>query len=65
MNYGSEIKRLRLKRKLEQVTLADLAGMKPQHLCNIEKGIRNPSEALFLRILNALGYTLEKRIKKL
>jgi transcriptional regulator with XRE-family HTH domain len=64
MNYGSEIKRLRTKHKLEQKELADLALIQPQHLCNIEKGIRNPSEGLFLRIIGVMGYTLEKRIKK-
>lgn len=65
LHYGQEIKRLREKGKLSQSELARLAGMRPQNIHNIENGLRKPSEALFLKIINLLGYTLEKKIKKL
>lgn len=65
MKYHIEIKRLREKHGLTQDELARAAKMRPQNISNIENGLRKPSETLFVRIIEAMGYTLKKKIVKL
>lgn len=57
--FGRRVLRLRLKRKLRQVQLAESVGIDRADLCNLEKGRgpRNPSSALVLRLAAALGVT--------
>lgn len=65
MNYAKEVKRLRLKEGLTQSELARKAKLMPQNIHNIETGDRKITEKMFIRILRAIGYTVEKKIKKI
>jgi transcriptional regulator with XRE-family HTH domain len=65
MNYGSEIRRLRKEAGLTRAQLSELSGVPDRNLGMIEIGHRACSEQLFCAILKVLGYTLEKKVKKI
>lgn len=65
MNYAKEIKRLRLKVGFSQTELALRAGMTSQNLNQIEAGKREASTDLFFRIIEAMGYAGEIKVKKI
>ena len=44
MNIGEAIKEMRTDRKLSQKELAEMSGISPNALCNIEKGYSFPSK---------------------
>ncbi len=54
------IRTRRLELKLSQRGLADAAGTTPAAICQIEKGKRNPSAALLVRIAEALGCSTDQ-----
>lgn len=64
MDYGKEIKKIREKIKISQQVLATTAKIDRTHVNNIENGRRNVSEALFVKIIESMGYTLSKKIVK-
>lgn len=64
MDYAEEIRKARKKTGLSQDQVAQLVGLDRSNYNKIEKGRRNPSEKLFSEILDALGFTLEKKVKK-
>lgn len=64
MDYGIEIKRLRNRTGLTQEELAKKVGIHRIVINKIERGSRNPSEKLFVTILNSMGYRLIKKIIK-
>jgi len=65
MHIGDNIKRLRLERKLTLKELADRIGdVHFGTLSNIEKGTRNPSYEMMIKIADALGVTLDYLTRK-
>lgn len=65
MHIGDNIKKLRLERKLTLKELADRIGdVHFGTLSNIEKGTRNPSYEMMIKIADALGVTLDYLTRK-
>lgn len=62
---GEIIKNRRNELKINQQTLADLAGVSINTLVSIERGTGNPSINTLLTILNVLGLKLECKLKNL
>jgi len=54
-NVGSQIKKHRLKKGLNQMELADMAGIPQSHVCRLETGKHVPTYVTIERIANALG----------
>lgn len=54
MDIGQQIKNLRQERNLSQKKLAELAGIAPSYLCDIEKGRYSGSIKALDKIANAL-----------
>jgi transcriptional regulator with XRE-family HTH domain len=53
---GANIRRIRIRKKIRQETLAELAGLDPAHMSEIENGIAgNPQLNTIERIASALG----------
>lgn len=52
---GEVVRKFRIKKRLSQEALADLAGIHRTYLGGIERGERNPSFQSLGRILHALG----------
>lgn len=52
--FGSNARRLRLKRKLTQEQLAELSGLHPNYIGGIERGERNLSLVNIVRLTRAL-----------
>lgn len=55
MSIGENIKELRLKRGMEQYKLAELVGVSPPMVSQIERGTKIPSMLLGAEIAKALG----------
>lgn len=55
-----KLKRLRLGFKLTQLDLAKEVGVSKQYINMIEKGRRQPSMKVFVKIAKALNVSLEK-----
>lgn len=62
---GEIIKNRRNELKINQQTLADLAGVSINTLVSIERGTGNPSINTLQTILNVLGLKLECKLKSL
>jgi transcriptional regulator with XRE-family HTH domain len=62
MNYAEEIKRLRKKHGITQQALADMVDIERYNLSKIENEERFVSEHLFIRLINSMGYELQKKI---
>ena len=54
-SIGRNIRQFRLKRKIRQEKLAELADISPNFVGMIERGEKRPSLETFIKILNALG----------
>ena len=52
---GSNIRRLRTERGLSQEALADLANIHRTYVSDIERGARNPTNAIVQRLGDTLG----------
>ena len=52
--FGSNTRRLRLKRTLTQEQLAELSGLHPNYISGIERGERNLSLINIVRLTRAL-----------
>lgn len=52
--FGEHLREIRLKRKLTQEELADLADMHFTYIGQIERGLRNPSLANLYKLARAL-----------
>lgn len=62
LNYraiGKRIKIERIKADLTQEKLAEMAGLSPTHMSNVETGSTRVSLTLMVSIANALGVTLD------
>ena len=62
---GSTIKERRKKLRVNQQTLADLAGVAVNTLVAIERGEGNPQLSTLLTILDTLGLQVDINIKQL
>lgn len=56
---GKRIKIERIKADLTQEKLAEMAGLSPTHMSNVETGSTRVSLTLMVSIANALGVTLD------
>lgn len=64
MNHiGEEIKKRRNDLKINQQTLADLAGVGINTLVSIERGTGNPSLTTLQSIIDVLGMELKCQLK--
>ena len=54
-DFGSNVRRLRLKSKFTQEKLAEVAGLHPTYISGIERGVRNPTILSALNIANGLS----------
>jgi transcriptional regulator with XRE-family HTH domain len=54
-DFGSNVRRFRLKSKFTQERLAEVAGLHPTYISGIERGIRNPTILSALNIANGLS----------
>lgn len=54
-SIGRNIRQFRLKRKIRQEKLAELADITPNFVGMIERGEKRPSLETFIKIINALG----------
>lgn len=52
------IRQLRRDRELSQEALANLAGVHPKHLSEIERGNKDPRASTVARLAEALGVTI-------
>jgi transcriptional regulator with XRE-family HTH domain len=59
-SFGGNIRRLRLKLKLTQEGLAEVAGLHPTYISGIERGIRNTTIISATSLAKALGCTLSQ-----
>ncbi|MBE9462008.1 helix-turn-helix domain-containing protein [Dyadobacter subterraneus] len=61
---GRIIQKRRKSRHIIQGDLADIAGISPRTLRNIEKGLANPELETLMRICNVLGMVIKLEIVK-
>lgn len=60
MGVGENIKKIRESKRLKQTEVAEQAGITQSMLCQIEKGIKNPSLIVGKEIADALGVEVNK-----
>ena len=56
--FGSNLRSERVGKKLTQEKLAEKANLDPTYISGIERGVRNPSILIVVRIARALGTTV-------
>jgi y4mF family transcriptional regulator len=61
---GDIIRARRKARKIAQEQLADIAGISPRTLRDIEKGIANPQLETLIKICNVLGMEIKVEVIK-
>lgn len=61
---GSIFQSRRKARKIGQEQLADIAGISPRTLRDIEKGIANPELETLMKICNVLGMEIKIQVIK-
>lgn len=61
--FGTIIRERRIQLKVNQQTLADLAGVGINTLVAIERGTGNPSVQVLSKVLDALGLQLKIMLK--
>jgi transcriptional regulator with XRE-family HTH domain len=61
--FGLVVRRERLKAKLSQEKLAELAELHPTYIGMVERGVRNPSIDVAARIAAALATPLSRLIE--
>ena len=55
VRFGLNVRRLRLKKGLSQTALARRAGLSPNYIGTLERGIQNPSLKTLERLAKGLG----------
>ena len=55
VKFGLNVRRLRLKKGLSQAALARRAGLSPNYIGTLERGIQNPSLKTLERLAKCLG----------
>lgn len=56
---GQRIKEIRSKKKLTQLQLAELTGLRQQHIVRIEKGMYSTGIDILAKIADALEYKID------
>jgi len=59
ISFGAAIKKARLEKKLTQEKLAELIGITPNHIKQIESGRREPSVKVLNRLVQVLDLSLD------
>lgn len=52
---GARLRRMRLRRRLTLAEVAAAAGISPQYLSEIERGLKDPSSEMLAAVAGALG----------
>lgn len=60
VKFGLNVRRLRLKKGLSQVALAKKAGLSPNYIGTLERGIQNPSLKTLERLAKGLGCSMSE-----
>lgn len=63
LTFGKRVRDKREAKSLSQEDLADLAGLDRTYISGIERGLRNPTLLISLKIAQALGTTVEDLFK--
>jgi len=63
-DFGSNVRRVRLKSEFTQERLAEVAGLHPTYISGIERGIRNPTILSALNIATGLGCKISDLFRK-
>lgn len=61
--FGQAVRKRRLALGLSQEGLAELSGLHRTYLSDVERGARNPSLLIMVRIARALGTTLSRLLE--
>jgi transcriptional regulator with XRE-family HTH domain len=64
VTIGTIIQSRRRSRKIVQEELADIAGVSPRTLRDIEKGVANPELETLMKICNVLGMEIKIEVIK-
>jgi y4mF family transcriptional regulator len=64
LTIGNSLQSRRKSRKIAQEQLADIAGISPRTLRDIEKGIANPELETLMKICNVLGMEIKIEVIK-
>ncbi len=56
--FGKEVRRLRLERRLSQEALAEMAGLDRTFISMVERGVRRPTLDSAKRMVDAMGLSL-------
>lgn len=64
MSVGRNIKQIRLKRNMRQDELAEKSGITQSMLCQIERGVKNPSLQVGYEISKILDCSMEDLLEE-
>ena len=59
-DLGKKVQKLRQKKDISQVKMAEMIGVSPTYIGFIEQGVRNPSIATLDKIARVLGVKLSE-----
>ena len=62
IGLGNRITRMRMTKKMTQFQLAEITGLSEVYIGYIERGKRRAALDTYIKIVNALGYTLDDLI---
>ena len=62
IGLGNRITRMRMTKKMTQFELAEMTGLSEVYIGYIERGKRRAALDTYIKIVNALGYTLDDLI---
>ena len=60
VRFGLNVRRLRLKKGLSQTALAKQAGLSPNYIGTLERGVQNPSLKTLERLAKGLGCSMSE-----
>jgi transcriptional regulator with XRE-family HTH domain len=63
VKFGLNVRRIRLKKGLSQSALAKQAGLSPNYIGTLERGVQNPSLKTLERLAKGLGCSMSETCK--
>jgi len=63
LNFGRNLRKIRLSKKLSQGEVAKTLGVHRSYISGLERGARNPSLVTVQKVAKALGVSADKLIK--
>ena len=60
VKFGLNVRRLRLKKGLSQAALAKQAGLSPNYIGTLERGVQNPSLKTLEKLAKGLGCSMSE-----